>query len=185
MNFCPTTAERRLLGWRLFTELSPKTRWVICVCCCLPLVAATSPSLALSRQGLSRPGEQRKQGQTAIDAAETVRIFPSSIITKIIIAKLSSEFALLSRFLCSLDTIFGVCKNHRFLLLLWNVYILWPTAIHIRVLLWFWSYTLENSLKFCATRFYWGVWWRILVENGSKMSHLEWFSFTCKNDKLG
>ena len=34
-----------------------------------------SEELALSRQGLSRPGEQRKQGQTAIDAAETVRIF--------------------------------------------------------------------------------------------------------------
>ena len=68
--------KRRLLGWRLFTELSPKTRWVICVCCCLPLVAATSP-FALSWQGLSRPGEQRKQGQTAVDAAETVRIFRS------------------------------------------------------------------------------------------------------------
>ena len=125
------------------------------MCCCLPLVAATSPSLALSRQGLSRPGEQRKQGQTAIDAAETVRIFPTSIITKIIIAK----FALLSEFLCTLDTIRYISfrrvqKSPFFATSLKCLHFMAYCYTHksfVVVLI----YKLENSLKICATKFYW------------------------------
>ena len=67
---------------------------------------------------------------------------------------------------------FGVCKNHRFLLLLWNVYILWPTAIHIRVLLWFWYTSWKTAWKFAQPSFI----EIIKVENRSKnVSFLEVF----------
>ena len=122
------------------------------MCCCLPLVAATSPSLALSRQGLSRPGEQRKQGQTAIDAAETVRIFPSSIITKIIIAKL--YFGICADFYAPWITFRRVQKSPFFATSLKCLHFMAYCYTHksfVVVLI----YKLENSLKICATKFYW------------------------------
>ena len=88
------------------------------------------------------------------------------------------KFALLSEFLCTLDdTLYFVsacAKITVFLLLLWNVYILWPTAIHIRVLLWFWYTSWKTAWKFAQPSFI----EIIKVENRSKnVSFLEVFKY--------